>query len=191
MFLLESINFTDKNFFFVKIIFAIIALSFSALKNPATSGFLEKAFNNYLQKQTNSKKNITGLTQIEADNLANDTFSAVNKYREEKGLFQLVASSDLCAYAQRRLEQLEKFGKYDDRKGFLEDTADSQLWKTYFGNYSFVNETTYFISFSTKPDGVVKYWGSYRTQFVNDKSYTDGCIRADSNFLQFIVGIKK
>lgn len=150
-------------------------------KKGGSSEFVQE-----LEKQ----KLLPKLTQEEADKLASDVFQEVNSYRQENNLQPLINDVQLCAYAQRRLEQLSAFGKYDDRKGFYEDTANSQILKAYFGNYKEANETTFILTGTTNKTTIINIWKSVENPLITKPNFSGGCIRANTQFLQFILGIK-
>lgn len=149
-------------------------------KKGGSSEFVQE-----LEKQ----KLLPKFTQEEADKLAYDVFTGVNNYRQEKGLSILEQDQQLCAYAQRRLEQLSLLGKYDDRKGFYEDTANNQMWNAYFNKYKAVNEITYLdLSSLTEKNVILNTWEAVDNSLVNRADFTGGCIRANTQFLHFVVG---
>lgn len=133
--------------------------------------------------------------ELDPSILSRDTFNEVNAVRTENKVPVLSEETDLCAYAQRRLDQLDKFGRYDDHKGFIEDTGtNSPIWNSYFKNYSPVNELVYVIKSTVISKQIVDSWelsaksdkeGGYP---LFSKGFDAGCIRADKNSLVFIIG---
>lgn len=163
-------------------VFLLIA-SASFISNYVSSGAFKKALDK--SKQTAIDQNLS------ANAVADEAFLKVNEYRQNNNLQVLEEDLKLCAYAQRRLEQLAKFGKWDDYKGFYEDTANNEIRNAYFNNYSDVNEAGYNVYSSTSSDKVINWWIKQENSLIKKSKYTHGCIRADESNLVFIVGVHK
>lgn len=166
-------------------VFLLIA-SASFISNYVSSGAFKKALDQ--SKQTSTNQNLS------VNAVASEAFLKVNEYRQNNNLQVLEEDTRLCAYAQRRLEQLAKFGKWDDYKGFYEDTANNDLWNAYFSNYSGINEIgwgPYSAISSGDVDVIVKDWTTSKKPLVKEAEYTNGCIRADDQNLIFILGVRK
>ena len=138
-------------------------------------------------------KIIPTLSEGRVDLLADNTFTAVNANRSKKGLPILTLDGGLCAYAQKRLEELTTFGKFDDNKGFLEDTSDSKIWNTYFSGLKEVNNSIYdYLSSVTSASDIASYWATGPlTSAANNKDYTEGCVRGKDKFMVLISGASK
>ncbi|EFK95795.1 protein containing RDD domain [sediment metagenome] len=74
-------------------------------------------------KEARSQRNIRNekqiFTQVQADELAANVFIKINEKRIQNNLEVYKEDQRICAYAQRRLEQLNTLGKNDDYKGFM------------------------------------------------------------------------
>ncbi|HOZ80755.1 MAG TPA: RDD family protein [Candidatus Woesebacteria bacterium] len=141
-------------------------------------------------KDLKSKLDNRPSTTIQTSNISDDTFSLINEKRAELKLNQLELENRFCAYAQRRLQQLNSFGKYDDGKGFFEDTADSAMTQSYFKGYSAINENVYNLSSTSTAKNIVDHWTSTaKSNLTLPKNYA-GCVRANQNFVIFISGLK-
>lgn len=165
--------------------FGAMKLSEEAKKNPDVSKEIDKSPR--LNKITPT------VSQLRLDLLAQETFTEVNKYREGQRLPIIQEDQKLCAYAQRRVEQLTKRGSHDQGQGFLEDTSNPGMQNAYFSDYSQVGEDGYSPLYPSITAGnVINSWVTRQGEaFINDASRTGGCIRADGQFLTFIAGIKK
>lgn len=165
--------------------FGAIKLTEEAKKTPDVSKEIDKS--SQLNKITPT------VSQLRLDLLARETFWEVNKYREGQGLPLIQEDQKLCAYAQRRVEQLTKRGSHDQGQGFLEDTSNPVFQNAYFSDYSQVGEDGYSPLYPSITAGdVINSWVTRQGEaFINDASRNGGCIRADGQFLTFIAGIKK
>lgn len=122
--------------------------------------------------------------------LANEVFANANTYRRDNGLNEFVADSRLCAYAQRRLEQVNTLGKMDDGKGFYEDTSNVEMNNAYFIDNPNVSELHLTLPAYVDAIEIVDSWWNYENSSIKNKAYTNGCVRSDSNFIFFIMGGK-
>lgn len=128
-------------------------------------------------------------TQSDADDLADEVFTAVNEYRDAAGLVPFQSDSKLCGYAQRRLDQLADLGRSDDHKGLYEDTADPQISKAYFTDYQNLGEALYNpVTILTKASVVVDSWTGDEDPVIARDQYDFACVRADTQFLAIITG---
>jgi len=131
-----------------------------------------------------------GLEQSQAGELASKTFSKINIIRQKKDLLPLQIDEKLCAYAQKRLDQLASYGKWDYSVGFSKDTADQNVWNTYFSDYSGVNEDGYSpISPEDEADIIAGSW--FHKGLIVDQRYTHACVKSNRHFIEIIIGVKK
>ncbi len=129
------------------------------------------------------------LTQLQANELAGETFLAIDLYRENHKLQPLQENETLCGYAQRRLDQLTKLGRLDNYKGFYEDLANPQISKTYFAQYPIVAEDDGYINFLTKPEDVINYFISSKNETaISGSNKTGSCVLATPDFLVIVSG---
>jgi uncharacterized RDD family membrane protein YckC len=138
-------------------------------------------------------KKLAEISQTDADKLAEETFAAVNSYRQNNGMTAFGASAQLCAYARRRLEQLTAAGGFDDHKGLFEDTANQTMARSYFGNYATINESIYFqpLTPAITAADIINFWappGAGDKSVVNNKATADACVRANNRFVVLIMG---
>lgn len=152
-----------------------------------------EAFKQAISQNEAFNKILPTLSEEKIDRLADRTFVAVNDNRLKKGLPELTLSRDLCAYAQRRLEQLTAFGKFDDNKGLIEDASDSKIWNTYFSDLKEVNDSIYDpLSAVTSQSDIANYWATgLAASAANNKNYTQGCVRGKDKFMVLIAGESK
>lgn len=133
------------------------------------------------------------MTQNQADKLADDVFIEINKSRQERGLVPIQLEYQLCAYAQRRLEQLSQLGRYDDQKGLYEDMANPEISRAYFLNYTNIGEGA---AIDLAPayqasKFVEQSLGSSSESVANFTVALDGCARANTKFLIFTTGTRR
>lgn len=137
------------------------------------------------------------VNQSMADQLASRTFVEVNEYRQQKGLPVLAEDSQLCAYAQRRLEQIAKAGGYNNRDKFLADVKNPEVVNQYFSNYSSVTyDGSGPIKPTTTPERLVRFWSinsqnSSVQRPLNEGIFTNGCVKADTDTIVIIFGARK
>lgn len=137
------------------------------------------------------------VNQAMADQLASRTFVGVNEYRQQKGLTVLTEDSQLCAYAQRRLEQIAKASGYNNREEFLADIKNPEVVNKYFSNYSSVTyDGSGPIKASTTPERLVRFWSTNLKNGtvqrpLNESIFTNGCIKADADTIVIIFGTRK
>ena len=119
-------------------------------------------------------------------------FSKVNELRKSKNIPELEIDNRLCAYSQRRLEQLNTLGKYDDGKGFYEDTADPSLQRAYFMDTPMTGEFSREMGeldyAEIKINEMVSSWAAIESSNIFNKSFKKGCIRGNKDFVIFILG---
>lgn len=150
------------------------------------TGLLQKSQNLQNKQQSSNGQN--------AEALQADVFSLVNDARKKDGLPIIQQDNQLCAYAQRRLEQLTTYGKWDDAKGFYEDTANPQIVRAYFPDAVNVNEEAWDpVTSKTAPETVVGAWANRKkgTGILPNAEYTNGCVRGSGEFLIFIATSSK
>lgn len=138
----------------------------------------------YSSSNTTSRK-------FDASFLEQRVFDGINAYRTKNNLPVIQKDSQLCAYAQRRLEQLTKYGKWDDAKGFYEDTADPQIVRAYFQNLTTVNEEGWNpVTSATTVNSIVSGWADRKpgVGIVPNAQHTYGCVRGNGEFLILIGG---
>ncbi len=178
----------------------ILALILIGVGRLVMSPAFQKNVQQYLeQRMTEPTNKGTGqaLTQVQADNLAYATFLAANAYRQQKGYTALEEDGTLCAYAQRRLEQLETFGRYDDRKGFYEDINNAEVVDAYFPDYVAANEGVWSNpDTASDPEVIVSKWttgsfGEAESSILANPDYSNVCFRATPNWLVLIGATKK
>lgn len=133
------------------------------------------------------------LTQDYINKTLNETHAAVDTYRKNKGFSGIELDNKLCAYAQRRLNQLSqlKDTQYDSARGFYEDSANSDIARAYFSEYLNMGELFYSMDSSIKAKTVVDAWTQGENSNLNKAEYTFGCMQADTKSLVFILGAKK
>lgn len=169
----------------VGIIAAIIlgmAVGFQSIKGGKSNEFI---------KELESSNFVEKMTQDEADSLAYDVFTQIANHRQETNLTPLENDGRLCAYSQRRLEQIQNHGRYDDAKGLYEDTAQSLIWTTYFPELQNVNETVYDLNSFSTAKTIVDAWKKSPNSLINKPDYAYACVRATPQFLYLIVGAPK
>jgi len=175
------------------LVFAIVG-TISLLSSPKVQESIRDAVNKKASTYTNTGSK---LTQPAASMLAAQTFDGANTYRETNELSPLVEDGRLCAYAQRRLEQLDTLGRYDDRKGFYEDLADDKMAQAYFADYAFVNEAEWLAPDSTSnAEAIVADWttGEFadpQNSIIVSPDFTHACVRANPNWLVIVGGSSK
>lgn len=131
------------------------------------------------------------LTQNYINQLVGSTFSEVNTWRTSNNLSQFLPDQKLCAYAQRRLEQLSKLeDNYDGARGLYEDTANPDMSRAYFSDYSSMSEMFQTMSSSLKSQEVISAWTGQNSN-IRRSDLTHACIQADTKSLIFIGGVKK
>lgn len=131
------------------------------------------------------------LTQNYINQLVGSTFSEVNTWRVNNSLPQFLPDQKLCAYAQRRLEQLSKLeDNYDGARGLYEDAANSDISRAYFSDYSSMAEMFQLMSSSLKSQDVIYSWAGEKSN-ISRSDLTHACIQADTKSLIFIGGVKK
>jgi hypothetical protein len=129
--------------------------------------------------------------------LSEQMLADVNMYRRYIGLDELNEDKKLCAYAQRRLQQMIDAGGYDNDVGYQKDLKNQQIKDAYFKDYGYINQ--HIIDDLTKFESsreILDVWTS--GEFTEDKIsivgnpiYTDGCVRADDQALVFMAGARK
>jgi len=112
--------------------------------------------------------------------LDSQILTLINVARFKAGLVPLTQEQQLCAYAARRLKQLDDFGGFDDYAGFYEDIGEQSTWSTFFRGYENVtNVVRERIESNNEAAGLV----SALTKNTNEDSavlsekFTDICIR--------------
>lgn len=179
----------------IAILSVVGVAGYTAFKSGAAEEMFKKAQNVDRLQQDYSKsmmKNKSGSQNAEA--LEADVFALVNSARKKAGLPVIQQNNQLCAYAQRRLEQLTTYGKWDDAKGFYEDTANPQIVRAYFPGFTNINEEGWdAVSVSTTAEEVAASWINRKkgTGIVPNAEYVQGCIRGGGEFLVFIAGSYK
>lgn len=132
------------------------------------------------------------IDQEDVDKLGQNVFEEVNVKRSEMSVDPMVQENKMCAYAQRRLTQLEELGKFDDGKGFYEDMGDPEIARAYFTGYGQIRTHVYELT-TVLPDAVdvVEFWhGDGTESIVTDAVVDDGCVRGDSKYLVIVAAEK-
>ncbi len=129
-------------------------------------------------------------TVVDAAVFEDEVFPKVNEQRLTTKLLPLTLDNHLCAYAQRRLEQLKAFGKYDDGKGFYEDMANKEINNAYFSDYGTVAELTYNLSPITQSDELLNAWRQGKNNVLSDQKANNACVRSNGETLILISGNK-
>lgn len=172
------------------------------LKSPTVKNYLEKVATKGSPAQiitdgletSEDEDTFEKLSQVEADQLAQSVFLAANAYRQENDMTPIEADGRLCAYAQRRLAQLDELGRYDDRKGFYEDIANDDINQAYFSEYAYLNEGVWIgPDTSSDPELIVDEWttGPFVEKdkaIIANPDFDGLCIRANPNWLVMVGG---
>lgn len=156
----------------------------------AAGVFLYKGIKNNPQALNNTVSQIPSqtLSESEINTLADETFNTVNGNRVKKGLPALTLNQKLCAYAQKRLEELDNFGKLDDYKGFIEDMRNPDIIAAYFNVKGTANNLMYVYKLPITGSKIADFWTNDVTNSaVNDGIYTQGCVRANTRFVTLVV----
>jgi hypothetical protein len=129
------------------------------------------------------------LTKEYINQTLNKTHAAVDTYRVGKNLSKIEIDNHLCAYAQRRLSQLDqlKDSEYDSARGFYEDLANPNMSQAYFSEYLNAGEMFYPMNSSIKPDDIINSWIQGEGSNLNKPEYSKGCVQADTKSLIFIL----
>ena len=132
-------------------------------------------------------------TQLQADELATSVFNKLNEKRVSNGLTAFTTDPQLCAYTQRRLDQLITLGKGDDGRGFYEDVANPQINAAYFTYYLKMGTIMFTLSptVTTPADDVVTSWTNDPAKTGIVPTYTYGCVKANPQFLVLVAGEHK
>ncbi len=176
-------------------IIAVIGLILAFIMLFATiNGIRQLVASGALEKMMASPKKTTQMQQTfnqqAADALADNTFAAINSGRIAQGLSPVDTDTNLCAYAQRRLQQLDLFGRLDDHKGFIEDKSNNYIIQTYFSSYDSYGEMyTTGINMATGKQ-IADGWAKSKNSLTVDKTVTNACVRANPNFMIVITGVK-
>lgn len=121
-------------------------------------------------------------------------FVKINQARTEQSISRLENDQQLCAYATRRIQQMEEFGGFDDLAGFIEDGGDQKIWQSFFKGYSSVNNFHYPIYSSVDEkdiDRIVSDWSEKANEdsdTVLNSTYTHGCVRSNEDRIVLILG---
>ncbi len=129
-------------------------------------------------------------TPRELSTLSSDVFLGLNAFRTGYGIPKLTEDQRLCAYAQKRLEELNTAGKFDDGKGFYEDTANPTTNAAYFSGFGKLSSNSYTLDPLTTREDVSGVWTKNSDNSFTDKVYTHGCVRADGKFIVNIIAEK-
>ena len=180
------------------VILALLALLifFGYMIASMAKGFqlgLKEAQKNRQEKVTsNAPSEGQRLTQLQVDELSAGVFTKLNNKRTQANLVALINDSQLCAYTQRRIDQLTALGKQDDGRGFYEDLANSQIGAAYFNQFTkagtilFNNPNT-----TTTADDIINSWTEVESGTAMAKNYNYGCVRANPQFVVLVAGEHK
>lgn len=185
--------------FFGWLIFSgIVYVGIKALSSESLRSAIQQTIQKSLKNQNvDNKVSDTLITQDKADRIAFETFEAVNRSREENNLDSLEEDNRLCAYAQRRLTQLNQMGKFDDNKGFYEDFANNELKQSFFADFQYVNQDVWLnLAEGTDPDAIVERWvtddySKTESNPIQSAEYTHACVRATPQYLIMISATQK
>lgn len=133
------------------------------------------------------------LTQLQADQLAVNVFTKLNEKRTQSNLVGFKEDAQLCAYTQRRLDQLAALGKQDDGRGFYEDTANPQINRAYFTQYLTLGTILFNLNPAvvSTPDEVVDSWSNVDNSTAMSKTYDYTCVKANPQFVVLVAGQHK
>lgn len=133
------------------------------------------------------------LTQLQADELATNVYVKLNEKRTQNSLLAFKEDSQLCAYTQRRLDQLVALGKQDDGRGFYEDTANSEISRAYFTQFLTLGTILFNLSPTviSTPDDVVNSWANISGSSAMSQTYDYACVRANPQFVVLVAGQHK
>lgn len=142
---------------------------------------------------TNVSNESQPLTQIQADELASNVFAKLNETRTQSSLIAFKEDPQLCAYTERRLDQLAVLGKKDDGRGFYEDAANPQINRAYFSQFQNLGTVLYSLnpSLASTPDEIVSAWANITDSTTMSKVYDYACVRANPQFVVIITGQHK
>ena len=135
----------------------------------------------------------SSLTEKQAALLADETFEAFNTHRTDTDLKAWIEDSRLCAYAQRRLEQLTELGRLDDGKGFYEDTASPEMRQAYFSQFPNVSSQMWGQLNTTWTGAkVTEQWLSAASEniLLDSAKLTHACVRATPDYMVLVAGGK-
>jgi len=181
--------FITSIFLFFLAIFGI-ALFAATKATPEVRKDLIKELKN-IEKEINDSQSFTETSLEDTFNpgdIEKPLFVMINNDRLGKNLPAFKEDQKLCAYAQKRLQDIrDNQSRYDDSRGFIEDTHNNQMIKTYFSNFSGANELYYSgnISESYAKD-IYQSWSTNGTLASFDQ-YDTACIRGDQNGLFFLM----
>ena len=188
----------DKRRLFLSAIFIIMPLLFVVLGALAALGIglalkNSDTFKNQIIPEI--KKEIKDVlpiqTELELDDLNQEVFNRLNEVRQAAKLKPFVVDQKLCAYSQRRLSQINEFGKYDDSKGFYEDMADPQIARSYFTGYNHIGENIFNLEPTTSAIDIATTWSQAKDSAILNKIYTHACVRSLNGFVVLISAEKK
>lgn len=167
--------------FFLFIIGSLAVGIFSALSSKNTG------FNSVPNITSQLSKSLPTITQQDNSKFENDIGQLIDQKRQELNLPLFTVDNKLCAYAQRQLSQLKDYGKYDDSKGFYEDTNNVEISRTYFSQYKSIGEDYYTKNASTQASEVLNTWlTSPNSTNITDATKNFGCLRSDDNYIILI-----
>lgn len=182
------------------LIFAgLVYIGVKALSSIPVRSALQQSIQTGLTKGGKGDTKIyeTTIPQDEVDRIAFETFESANRRREENNLNPFEEDNRLCAYAQRRLTQLNQMGKFDDNKGFYEDFADNELKQSFFADFQYVNQDAWLnLTYETDPDTIIDKWVSddyskTDSNPIESAEYTHACVRATPQYLIMISATQK
>ncbi len=136
------------------------------------------------------KQALPTATVVDTAVFEDEVFQKVNEQRLANNLKPVALDNHLCAYGQRRLEQLKAFGKYDDGKGFYEDMANKEINDAYFSDYGTVAELPYNLSPITQSNELINTWRLGKNNILSDQKANNACVRSNGEILILISGNK-
>ncbi|MBI3620085.1 hypothetical protein HY214_03000 [Candidatus Roizmanbacteria bacterium] len=132
-----------------------------------------------------------------SDTLAQEFMDKMNAYRTNRRLKPYEEDSSLCAFAQRRLDELTQRGSFDSYKGFYEAIANPQIVKAYFADFGLIGERVWTLTNSlTSGSEVLNAEVNAKTfnpakSVVANPAYTHACVKSSSLFLIITTGQHK
>jgi len=152
--------------------------------------------------QTPTTAKIDIPTALEISNQA--VFTALNQYRADHGVHQLVENNLLCQYAEKRVQDLIAYGGLDNHQGFQTDFADLESLpdsiKQYSGGRIGENLAHQYCRNMTTNDSFVAQTGAALIEWCFDSStkghreaqldstFNNVCVRHGENMYVVIFG---
>lgn len=144
------------------------------------------------QKRATSSA-VQPLTQLQRKDLATDVFTKLNEKRIQRNLSVLSIDQQLCAYTQRRLDQLTTLGKQDEGRGFYEDVANPQISRAYFTQFLKLGTILFTLNpnITATANDIVNSWVNIESSTAMVKNYDYACVQANQQFVVIVAGEHK